>query len=141
MNNQNSTELSIEAQSPAFLVAGVSGSARIRSISKRLGLSGNNISFYPEPFFGLLPNSEVVQIGNGKENGVIRTDKFAYPVKYLGSIICQFSEKEKMFAFMLPEKPEGEDVFLLYGSTGDQIFTEHQDYVRVYAPEFILADR
>lgn len=123
---------------PASSQTQVSCSARIRKVSNRLGLSGNDIKFLSEPFFGLLPNSEIIQIGNGKENGVIRTDRFSYPVKYVGSVICQFTEKEKMYAFMLPEKPEGEDVFLLYGSTGYQIFTEHKDYVRVYAPEFIL---
>lgn len=127
----------------------ISDSAKIIIVDKRLGLSGQNILFNKEPFFGLNPNESIIQIGNGKENGTIRTDKFSFPVKYVGSFICQFDEPEKMFAFMLPEKINNEDIFLLYGSTGCQIFTESvfsmQDrhtgkttgYVRVYAPDFV----
>ena len=128
------------------------GSASIRIVSRSLGLSGTNIRFKSEPFFGLEPNSEIIQIGNGKENGTIRTDKFSYPVKYVGSIICQFEKEEKMFAFQLPEKNADEDIFLLYGSTGSQIFTEAvtamknkksgkpSGYLRVYAPEFVVVE-
>ena len=54
---------------------------KIRIVDKSLGMSGNNISFYDEEFFSLKPNESIIQIGNGKNNGTIRTDKFSYPIK------------------------------------------------------------
>lgn len=118
-------------------------------VDERLGLTGNDLVFEKESFFGLVPGEFIIQVGNGKENGCIRTDRFLYPVQYVGSIYCQFSEKEKMFAFMLPEKEGNECVYLIYGSTGSEIFTEGvysmkdrttgktTGYMRFYAPEFI----
>lgn len=120
---------------PSFSISG-----RIRMVSKRLGLSGTNLLFNNEYFFGLKVGSKIIQIGNGKENGCIRTDNFKQPVIYVGTIICEFASKEKMFAFKYPDKIENEDIFFLYGTTESQIFTEHRDYVRFYAPEFILAE-
>lgn len=125
---------------------------KIRIIDRSLGMSGNNISFGSEDFFGLLPNEYIIQIGNGKENGTIRTDKFSYPVKYVGSILCKFEKEEKMFAFLLPDKVNNEDVFLLYGKTENEIFTEAvlsmkdritrktTGYLRFYAPTFIKSE-
>ena len=59
-----------------------------------------------------------------------------------------FNKEEKMFAFKLPIQDNNDDFFLLYGSTGLEIFTEHElakkdrltkkrtSYVRFYAPIF-----
>ena len=122
---------------------------KIRIVDKSLGMSGNNISFYDEEFFSLKPNESIIQIGNGKNNGTIRTDKFSYPIKYVGSIFIQFNKKEKMFAFLLPYKVNNESIYLLYGTTGSEIFTEavfsNKDritgkttaYLRFFAPNFI----
>ena len=122
---------------------------KIRIISRHLGMSGKNVVFIDEEFFGLKPGEKIIQIGNGKENGTIRTDVFAYPVTYCGAIICQFKLPEKMYAFLLPEKDNDQDIYLLYGSTGLQIFTESlmamkskhtggiTSYVRCYDPQFI----
>jgi hypothetical protein len=122
---------------------------KIRIVDKSLGMSGNNISFYDEEFFSLKPNESIIQIGNGKNNGTIRTDKFSYPIKYVGSIFIQFNKKEKMFAFLLPDKVNNESIYLLYGTTGSEIFTEavfsNKDritgkttaYLRFFAPNFI----
>lgn len=128
-------------------LAGVSGSAfKIRIIDNRLGLSGQNIQFKNEDFFGLKVGQKVVQVGDGRENGSFRTDSFKYPVKYVGSVMCQFSKAEKLFAFQLPDKINDEDVFLLYGSTGEEIFTEGSyskkrklGYMRFYVPVFFLS--
>ena len=122
---------------------------KIRIVDKSLGMSGNNISFYDEEFFSLKPNESIIQIGNGKNNGTIRTDKFSYPIKYVGSIFIQFNKKEKMFAFLLPDKVNNENIYLLYGTTGAEIFTEAvysmkdrtlneiTSYLRFYAPCFV----
>lgn len=122
---------------------------KIRIVDKSLGMSGNNISFYDEEFFSLKPNESIIQIGNGKNNGTIRTDKFSYPIKYVGSIFIQFNKIEKMFAFLLPDKVNNESIYLLYGTTGSEIFTEavfsNKDritgkttaYLRFFAPNFI----
>lgn len=72
---------------------------QIRIVDKRLGMTGQNISFTNEVFFGLNVGEKIVQIGNGKENGTIRTDLFNSPIEYVGSIICQFEKPEKMYAF------------------------------------------
>jgi len=129
---------------------------RILCVENYLGMAGKHILFGNEKFFGLNPGDCVTQIGNGKNNGTIRTDKFHYPVMYVGSIICQFhapeemAAPEKMFAFKVPEETEdGESIYLLYGSTGHEIFTEYRycekdrttgkpaSYVRFYKPEFV----
>ncbi|MES2379867.1 MAG: hypothetical protein V4538_02425 [Bacteroidota bacterium] len=122
---------------------------RIIIVDKHLGLSGKNLLFGNDDFFGLKVGEFVNQIGNGKENGTIRTDQFLYPVKYVGSIECQFEKKEKMFAFELPHKIDDANVYLLYGSTDSEIFTEAvysmkdkitkttTGYTRFYAPEFV----
>lgn len=117
---------------------------KIRIVSGQLGLSGQNIVFENEDFFGLKVGESVTRIGNGKENGVYRTDDFTSPVKYVGSTICQFEKPEKMYAFEAPEMVNDENVYFLYGSTGEQIFTEavyskktKKSYVRVYIPLFI----
>ncbi len=116
--------------------------AKVRIVDKRLGLSGQNIKFEREDFFGLKVGQSVVQIGNGKENGTIRTDVFKYPVKYVGSIILKFNQLEKMFAFLLPDKIDGDDIYLLYGSTEEEIFTEIEPcFMRFYAPQFITENQ
>lgn len=98
---------------------------RIRIVSDALGLSGQNVEFLNEDFYGLKVGEKVIQIGDGRENGTIRTDKFNYPVEYCGAINLQFNEIEKMYAFRLPDKMEDSDIFLLYGNTGLEIFTEN----------------
>lgn len=118
---------------------------QIRIIDERLGLSGNNIQFEKEPFFELNPDDEVLQIGDGRENGCIRTDKFNSPIKYMGSIILKFDKEEKMFAFKISGHEYDFDVFFLYGSTGLEVFTEAKytkklSYMRFYAPVFIKSN-
>lgn len=115
---------------------------KIAKINRRLGLQGNNIEFTKEPFFGLQPGTKITQIGNGKENGTIRTDVFEQPLTYVGSVIVQFSKKEKMFAFQLDCKVDNENVYFLYGKTKYEIFTEtgnktnNESFMRFYKPEF-----
>lgn len=117
---------------------------KLRIVDDALGLSGENIQFVKEDFFGLKVGEKVTQIGNGKENGTIRTDKFKYPLLYVGSIICEYSKSEKMFAFKLPYKINDEHIYYLYGSTGLEIYTEcilssitGSSYMRFYKPFFI----
>jgi hypothetical protein len=120
-----------------------------RIIEDKLGMSGRDVSFLKEPFFGLAPGDKVKQIGDGRENGTIRTDCFGTALVYRGSILCQFGKPEKMFAFEFPHSPDGDRLYLLYGSTGHEIFTEGvyarkdrttkkvSGYMRFYAPVFI----
>jgi hypothetical protein len=105
-------------------------------INKRLGLQGQNLIFEKVDLFDLKPDTIVNQIGNGKENGCIRTDVFIEPVLYVGSIECQFVEIETMYAFKLNQKSNDNELFFLYGKTPFEIFTEHKDYVRWYKPVF-----
>ncbi|ADY51461.1 hypothetical protein Pedsa_0889 [Pseudopedobacter saltans DSM 12145] len=114
----------------------------------KLGMSGQNIGFENETFYSLKVGDFITQIGNGKENGTIRTDNFDTPIRYVGSIICNFSKPEKMYAFELSEKHNSDNLYLLYGDTGCEIFTEavfsYKDrttkktssYMRFYAPCF-----
>lgn len=112
-------------------------------LDNRLGLTGKNV-FTDEDFFDLKVGDQITQIGNGKNNGTIRTDLFTNPIKYVGSIMCEFDKPEKMYAFQIAET----DMYILYGSTGQEIFTEEiysrdkktgkaSSYVRFYSPEFI----
>lgn len=121
----------------------INNAFKIRMVNGRLGLSGNNIEFIKEDFFELKVGQSIVQVGDGRENGCFRTDSFKCPVKYVGSVFCEFDEPEKMYAFKLPENLDDGDVYLLYGSTGSEIFTEavyskkeKQSYVRFYQPIF-----
>ncbi|MBQ0907500.1 hypothetical protein KBJ98_02160 [Flavobacterium sp. F-328] len=118
----------------------------VKIVSNRLGMSGANINFLNEEFFGLKPGELINQIGNGKENGTIRTDKFKYTLKFVGAIMCEFKKPEKMYAFELPEKLNNECIYFLYGTTGSEIFTEEvyskkqkKSFMRFYAPVFIKA--
>ena len=139
---------SIISHPEQYTLYGVSNSDfSISIVSDRLAIIGDEIPFKKEPLFGLLPGTLINQIGNGKDNGCIRTDEFAYPVKYVGSIICDFQEKEKMYAFELPVKHDNKNIYLIYGSTGKEIFTEDTyskkektAYVRFYKPNFVLSD-
>lgn len=128
-------------------------SAELRIVGGKLGLSGQNINFKNESFFSLEVGQMIIQIGNGKENGTIRTDLFINPVKYVGSIVCNFAKKEKLYAFMLSEKSSDVNYYVLYGSTPDEIFTEAvysmkdrvtgktSSYVRFYKPVFVIVDK
>jgi hypothetical protein len=107
---------------------------KIRIVDKSLGMSGNNISFYDEEFFSLKPNESIIQIGNGKNNGTIRTDKFSYPIKYVGSIFIQFN-KRKMFAFLLPDKVNNESIYLLYGTTGSRFLQKLYFQIKIESQE------
>jgi hypothetical protein len=114
--------------------------------SIRLVIQGN-FGFKPDHFFGLKPGERIVQIGCGRENGVIRTDRFISSVEYMGSLII---EDKKYYAMHLDR-----DVYLLYRSTvGDipvkdaytredgEIYTHtgiELQYPRFYAPQFIRA--
>lgn len=118
----------------------------------RLSIKGKDIEFNLETFFDLVPGQVISQIGNGKENGTIRTDKFVNPVEYIGTIMVQFQKLEKMYAFKLPESVDGDNLYFLYGSTGHEIFTEAVysfnfnrtgkpfGYLRFYAPEFKILE-
>ncbi|HHT23142.1 MAG TPA: hypothetical protein GXZ87_07525 [Bacteroidales bacterium] len=117
---------------------------KIRIISGRLGMSGTNIQFQNEDFFTLKVGDMVRKIGDGREHGLKRTDEFVEPIEYVGSIICQFSEKEKMYAFRLPQIINNENLYLLYGKTDSEVFTESiyspkgkKSYVRFYEPNFV----
>ena len=116
---------------------------RIISIDKRLSLIGQNLKFKQENFFDLIPGTIVTQIGDGRNTGTYRTDTFKNPVIYMGSIVYQFDEKETLYAFQLKPKHKNNNLYLLYGSTGDEIFTEEltnnqnkNSYMRYYTPQF-----
>lgn len=105
------------------------------SIDKRMAARGN-LNLKQEPFFGLAANLFVTQIGDGRETGCYRTDNFCQPFKYAGSFI---DKNVKYFAFQVPENmlPENsKNHFLLYESTGSEILSRKEDYVRFYSPEF-----
>lgn len=114
----------------------------IRKVNQRLGMSGNDIQFENEILFGLVPGTKIIQIGDGRENGTIRTDCFDFPVTYRGSLMVQFEKLEKMYAFQLECQVDDEDIYLLYGSTEYEIFTEagnktnNKGRMRFYAPVF-----
>lgn len=126
-------------------------SIQICCIGNRLGITGNDIPFIEKDFFGLKVGESVIQIGNGKENGTIRTDNFSFPIKYVGMVICQFDKAEEMYAFMLSEQNEGKDLFFIYGKSENEIFTEAvyskkdrttgkpTGFLRFYEPVFIKA--
>jgi hypothetical protein len=121
---------------------------KIRIVDKSLGMSGNNISFYDEEFFSLKPNESIIQIGNGKNNGTIRTDKFSYPIKYVGSIFIQFNKKEKCLLFYCQIKLImkvsicfTEQLVAIFTeavfSNKDRITGKTTAYLRFFAPNFI----
>ncbi len=110
----------------------------------RLGIFGNDIQFLSEEFFSLKVGSFINQIGEGKETGTNRVDRFIEPIKYVGAIqITQFEYDEKMYAFELKHKRNGEKLYLLYGTTGLEVFAEEAYsntnkgvYMRFYKPIF-----
>lgn len=119
----------------------------IRIIDGRLGLSGQGLKFEKEALFGLEPGQKVIQVGDGRETGTFRTDILRFPIEYVGSIICQFLNQEKMYAFRIIETGGiKEDLFFLYGSTGHELFTEcmpgpkARPYVRFYKPTFKIVE-
>lgn len=136
-----------KTENKQWSIADVSGSAfKIRMINGRLGISGKDIEFMDIDFFGLKVGQKIVQVGDGRNNGSFRTDSFKCPVEYVGGLVCEFDKPEKMFAFKILENIENEDVFLLYGSTGSEIFTEaiysrekKESYVRFYQPVFFIS--
>lgn len=98
---------------------------RLRVVDRMCGLSGNDLQFEKEDFFGLKPGAAVIQIGDGRENGCVRTSEFEYPVIYKGSIMVDFgNDIRKMYAFFV-KKMNGEDVYFIYGSTGMEIYNEN----------------
>ena len=111
------------------------------------GLMGKDIIFNLIPFFNLLPNSEVTQIGDGRENGCVRTDFLTSKHKYVGSIIIDGLE---FFAFEIPNhilfEIENLDMtynyYLLYEKTEHEIFRyryfgkKSRCYVRWIKPIF-----
>ncbi len=105
------------------------------TIDKRLAAKGD-IKLKKEPFFGLKVNSFVTEIGDGRENGCYRTDKFSQPFKYAGSFI---DKGEKYFAFQVPQKMlpgNSQKHFLLYETTGHEILCRTKTYVRFFAAKF-----
>lgn len=116
---------------------------KFTTINSQLGIIGTNIEFINEDFYGLKVGESIIQIGDGRENGTIRTDVFKYHITYSGAIVCKFKEEEKMYAFKMPVLFNEQSVFLLYGDTGCEIFTEvatnkkrTNSYMRFYKPVF-----
>ena len=108
------------------------------TVDGSLAVTGN-IAFEEKPFFGLPPNTMVKQIGDGRENGCVRTDVFREPFKYVGSFKASPTDVEnEFFAFEIPENWHNmaEPVYLLYGSTGSEVVRETKDYYRFIKPEF-----
>lgn len=112
-----------------------------------LGIRGNDIVFENKDFFDLKVGEQIIQVGDGRENGCWRTDTFKYPLEYVGSINLQFSKLELWFAFLLPDKLDNENVYLIYSRTNEEIFadcyysTDRQtkkasSYIRFYVPTF-----
>jgi hypothetical protein len=114
------------------------------TVNSRLGFYGKDVFFCNEELYGLKVGTDVISIGCGKENGTIRTDYFSLPVKYMGSLMCNFTNNsEKMFAFKSPIKHKEFDIYYLYGDTGHELFTEaiyskvrNLSFVRFYKPVF-----
>lgn len=112
------------------------------TIDKSLAVKGD-IDFVHVPFFDLPVGSMVKQIGDGRENGCIRTDVFTEPFKYVGSFMASpLGVENEFFAFEIPASiyKASEPHYLLYGSTGCEIVRETKDYYRFLKPQFILAE-
>lgn len=107
-------------------------------INKSLAVKGE-IEFTDEPFFSLRVGSMVSQIGDGRENGCVRTDRFAAPFEYVGSFKAKLTGVDsKFFAFKIPSTiyENSSPHYMLYGSTGLEVLRERIDYVRFMKPIF-----
>lgn len=111
-------------------------------ISKSLAVKGI-IDFKKENLYGLEPDTPVLQIGNGKENGCIRTDYFVKPFYYVGSFIGINDDGDcKYYAFRIPEDmlpKKSEPHYLLYEDTGHELCRHRKDYTRFLKPIFKTA--
>lgn len=103
------------------------GSYRKLLISKHEAICGESVEFEPVDFFGLRPGEEVKSIGDGRENGCVRTDHFTVPHRYVGKINI---DGEDNYAFEVPKvitsRGSGVDpeksYFLLYQRLTEEIF-------------------
>ena len=92
------------------------------------------IDFIQDHFFGIKPRSKVVQIGDGRENGCYRTDRFKIPFSYSGSFLLQGI---KYYAFQVPSEMLTKNSiphYILYESTGSEPLRRKRDYVRFFYP-------
>jgi hypothetical protein len=108
-------------------------------IDNSLGAKGK-IDFSQEPFFGIQPDTKILQIGDGRETGCYRTDFFVQPFTYVGSFVATPENEEvKYYAFevpisMLPD--DSESHYLLYESTGSEVLRRKTSYNRFITPVF-----
>tara|TARA_R110002050_G_scaffold295237_1_gene453843 strand:+ start:9502 stop:9852 length:351 start_codon:yes stop_codon:yes gene_type:complete len=112
------------------------------TVDKTLAVKGK-IIFENKPFFSLPVGSLVKQIGDGRENGCIRTDIFTKPFKYVGSFKASpFTVENEYFAFEIPAEiyRSSEPIYLLYGSTGAEVIRETKTYYRFLKPEFKIIE-
>lgn len=110
-------------------------------IDQSMAIRGE-IDFTKESFFSLSPDTYVIQIGDGRENGSFRTDLFVQPFKYVGSFIGRF--ESKYFAFQVPQNmlPANSELhYLLYESTGKEIIRREKSYNRFFSPVFTIANK
>ena len=111
---------------------------RFITIDKSIAAVGE-INFLKESFFKIQPGDKISQIGDGRETGSYRTDKFTYPVEYKGSFLSdQYGdESNKYYAFKVPielSPDDGLNYFLLYESTGLEILRRTTSYIRFFKP-------
>lgn len=112
-------------------------------IGGSIGIKGESLAFKKERLFGLLPGTELLRIGQGKNTGGNNVDKFSKPGKYMGTLIY---EGKKYYAVQLPPEavPAAElPHYLLYHLKGRfnlqrDVFTPSGrfSYTRIYLPKF-----
>lgn len=105
-------------------------------IDKSLGVRGE-LGFTKEAFFSLSPDTDVIQIGDGRETGCYRTDLFVQPFKYVGSFIGR--EASKYYAFQIPIimlPANSEPHYLLYETTGSEALRRTKSHIRFFSPVF-----
>lgn len=93
-----------------------------------------------ESFFGLEVGSNVTQIGDGRETGSFRTDRFVKPFVYSGSFIHEAIE---YFVFRIPFEMlplDSEPHYILYESTGGEVLSRHKEYNRFFVAKFEIVN-
>lgn len=108
-------------------------------INNSIGIRGD-VNFTKEPFFSLIPDTYIIQIGDGRENGSFRTDLFVEPFKYVGVFIGKADSGTcKYYAFQVPFNMlpvNSEPYYLLYETTGLEILRRTKSYNRFFCPVF-----
>lgn len=90
----------------------------LQQAGNRLVLTGDNIQFMDIDCYGLKPFSKVLEIGEGRETGCNRIDRFKQYVTYVGGVKI----KGKQW-YCFQNHCSNERMYLLYGSTGMELFT------------------